>query len=29
MDMADGRVIGSHAVAARGIDRIAPAVATR
>ena len=29
MDMADGRVVGSHAIASRGIQRGAPAVATR
>ena len=29
MDMADGRIVGSHAIASRGMDRIAPMMATR
>lgn len=29
MDMADGRVVGSHAIASKGIDRLTPAVAQR
>ena len=29
MDMADGRIVGSHQVASRGMERIAPVMATR
>jgi thioredoxin-like negative regulator of GroEL len=29
MDMADGRVVGSHTIASKGIDRLAPAIAQR